>query len=80
MTADNGATSADAAARKEQLRQLGHDIKSYLGVVTMGFQALDGAKGDPEEFAELFGIIQEDGIKPLKQTVLDMVKLACEEE
>lgn len=79
MTIEESATTS-AAARREQLRQLSHDIKSYLGVVTMGFQALDGAKADPAEFAEIYAVIQEEGVKPLKQSVLDMLDLATAEE
>ncbi|MCC9604998.1 hypothetical protein LOC68_25175 [Blastopirellula sp. JC732] len=77
MTAEDSASSS--AERRQQLRQLGHDIKSHLGVVTMGFQALDGVKSDPEEFAEIYAVIQEEGVKPLKESVLALIELACQE-
>lgn len=75
MTAEDSAN----ADRHQQLRQLGHDIKSYLGVVTMGFEALDGAKSDPEDFAEVLSVIRQEGVKPLKESVLELIELACKE-
>jgi K+-sensing histidine kinase KdpD len=65
-------------ARQQQLHQLGHDVKTYLSVVTMGVVALEEARNEPEAFAELVQMINEDGVAPLKQLINDLIKLACQ--
>ncbi|QDT50713.1 hypothetical protein Pan258_47930 [Symmachiella dynata] len=65
--------------RPETLRRLAHDIKSYLGVVTMGMQALELVREDPDEFAEIHKSIEEEGVEPLKAIVAQIVDVALSE-
>ncbi len=65
--------------RPKKLRQLEHDIKTYLGVVTMGMQALKLVREDPDEFAEMHQSIEEEGVEPLKAIVAQIVELALTE-
>lgn len=66
--------------RLKQLRQLEHDTKNYLGVISTGMQALAGVRDDPETFDELHTTIEEEGIAPLKQVIADLIAVACREE
>ncbi|TWU14331.1 hypothetical protein CA54_31760 [Symmachiella macrocystis] len=65
--------------RPEILRRLAHEIKSHLGVVTMGMQALKLVREDPDEFAEIHKSIEKEGVEPLKAIVAQIVDLALSE-
>lgn len=62
--------------RLDLRHQLEHEIKSHLGVGTLGHRMLDGARDDPELFAKLHGVIEEGGIAPLKIDIVELVKIA----
>lgn len=66
--------------RQEKLLRLQHDFNTYLGVVTMGLQALEGVRKDADEFAELSRTIEDEGVKPLKQIVAEIVAVALGEQ
>ncbi|QDT33265.1 hypothetical protein [Thalassoglobus polymorphus] len=80
MSSEKDLSPSTKTGRHEQLRQLQHDMKTYLGVVTMGLQALEVVREDPEEFAELSQTIAEEGVEPLKQVVAEIVDLAMNEQ
>lgn len=66
--------------RREQLRRLEHDLRTYLGVVTMGVQALGAFREDADEFAELSRTIEEEGVKPLEQTIAEIIAVTLEDQ
>lgn len=76
MSPDEPTTTAPTDQRHEQLRQLEHDMKNYLGVITMGLQALEAVREDPEQFAQMSQTIDKEGIQPLKQIVTRLVDVA----
>ncbi len=80
MSSEKDLSPSTNKGRKEQLRQLQHDMKTYLGVVTMGLQALEAVREDPEEFAELSQTIVQEGVEPLKQIVAEIVDVAVNEQ
>jgi hypothetical protein len=57
-------------------RQLAHDIKSQLAVVSLGMEALKGVRSNADEFASVMESIRRDGVEPLKQSVSDLVRWA----
>ena len=61
---------------RAKLRKLEHDVKNCLSVVSMGMLALEGARQEPEDFAEVYATIHEGGIEPLKQGIAELVELA----
>ncbi|REJ88769.1 MAG: hypothetical protein DWQ34_21110 [Planctomycetota bacterium] len=76
MSVEDEPTPAADEQRAGDLRQLEHDIKSYLNVVSMGLFALEGVKDEPDKVADLCKTIEEDGVKPLKGIVAEIVALA----
>lgn len=79
MSLEPDLPSSNTEKHRKQLRQLEHDMKSYLGVVTMGMQALKLVREDPEEFTEMHKSIEEEGVEPLKAIVAQIVDLALTE-
>ncbi len=80
MTLDKDSLPAAHEERRQQLRQLEHDMRTYLGVVTMGVQALDAFRDDAEEFAELSRTIEEEGVKPLRETIAEIISVALRDQ
>lgn len=79
MTSHQDPSASMHQKRREQLRQLEHDMRSHLGIVTMGVQALEAFREDADQFAELSRTIEEEGVKPLKQTIAQIMALALDE-
>ena len=73
---DEQPTPQSASEIDEQIRQIDHDIKSTLSVITIGLQALEGACGEPAEFSELRTLIEDQGVEPLKKLIAKLVELA----
>ena len=71
--------AADESSRG-QLRQLEHDLKTHLGVISMGLHALDGAREEPVEFEMLRKAIDQEGVKPLKEIISRLIDLACRDQ
>ena len=80
MTLESEATQLSTKERRQQLRQLEHDLKTYLGVVSTGMQALTGARDEPDVFSELHKTFEEEGIDPLKKVIADIIAVACSTE
>lgn len=62
--------------RRQQVRQLEHDVKNYFGVVAMGLQAIEGSREDADEFATLCATIREEGLAPLQRAIAKLVEFA----
>ncbi|QDT15016.1 hypothetical protein [Alienimonas californiensis] len=62
--------------RQQRLRQLGHDVKTQLLVVSLGLEALQGLRDDPEEFAQVCQEIRRDGVEPMKELIDAILKTA----
>ena len=80
MPMERDRTPLPREERRQQLRQLEHNMKTYLGIVTMGVQALASVREDPAEFAEVSRLIEEDGVQPLKQIIAEIIAIAVAEE
>lgn len=63
--------------KAQYLRQLGHDVKSPLTVISMGLQALKSLRLDAQEFNEVYDTIMHDGLDQLKAAVDRLVQAAC---
>ena len=79
MSAEQG-QSTDRTERQQQLRKLGHDVRTPLGIVCTGLEALKGMREDADSFAEIYETIQRDGIEPLKTIIAELVDVACQQE
>ncbi len=79
MNNEQVTTPSCAEEHRKQLRQLQHDIKTHLGIVTMGLQALEGARNEPETFFEICRMIKDDGAEPLKEIVSEILRIACDD-
>ena len=77
MNHEQDSTPSCAEDRRKQLRQLQHDIKTHLGIITMGLHALEGARNEPETFDEIIKMINSSGAEPLKEIVSEILKIAC---
>jgi hypothetical protein len=66
--------------RREKLRQLQHDLRTHLGVISTGLQVLAGSRDDPAEFAAMQEMILTSGLKPLEKGVAEIIALASLEE
>ncbi|MCA9114606.1 MAG: hypothetical protein KDA79_05935 [Planctomycetaceae bacterium] len=76
---EDSATPSSDDERGTRLRQLQHDIKTNLSIISMGLQALPGLKDEPEEFKELCQTIEESGVRPLKEMVAEIIEVALSE-
>ncbi|HBN79660.1 MAG TPA: hypothetical protein DD473_28330 [Planctomycetaceae bacterium] len=79
MNNEQDTTPSCAEDRRKQLRQLQHDIKTHLGIVTMGLHTLESARDEPETFAEICRMIKESGAEPLMEIVSEILEIACSE-
>lgn len=59
---------------QQPARQLAHDVKGQLAVVTMGLEALKMLRDDEAAFNEVFETIRRDGIEPLKGAISQLIK------
>jgi hypothetical protein len=81
MALDTSASrkSSDGVGRRDegqsQFRQMAHDLKNHLGVISMGIDALRTAceEADRDEVCEM---IRRDGIEPIRSLAAQLVELA----
>jgi hypothetical protein len=64
----------------ESLRQLRHDAKTHLFVVSMGLKVLEASRHNADHFADTLESIRRDGIEPLQQNVRRLIELGQEFE
>ncbi|SFJ18199.1 histidine kinase dimerization/phospho-acceptor domain-containing protein [Planctomicrobium piriforme] len=57
---------ANLDAVQQRLRQLAHDLRSPLTVISMGLEALQHARKDDQEFRTLCDMIEQQGIAVLQ--------------
>ena len=79
MNLDKDPAALEAEKRREQLRQLEHDMKTYLGVITTGLHALKLVRENPDDFAEMHQTIEKEGVDPLKAIVAQIINLTLKE-
>lgn len=53
----------------KRLRQLAHDMRSSLSVISMGVQLLEQSRNNPREFLELCEMMQTRGIESLTDQI-----------
>lgn len=63
----------------DEIRQLEHDIKNHLSVITMGMLAMRECRDDETRFNEMYDTIVEGGVTPLKQLIKDIVNVSKNE-
>ncbi|MFH5805517.1 hypothetical protein [Alienimonas sp. DA493] len=61
----------------DRRRQLGHDVKTYLAVVTMGLDLLPALRDDPVQFDAMLAEIRREGIAPLREAVAELAQGAA---
>lgn len=61
-----------APADPDRRRQLGHDVKTYLGIVTMGLELLSALRDDPAQFDAMLAEIRTEGIAPLREVIAEL--------
>lgn len=66
--------------QQRKLRQMQHDLRSYLGVLTTGLQVLETCRDQPNEFAEMQKLMVESGLQPLEKGISELVALALAED
>ncbi len=54
---------------RQRLRQLAHDLRTPLSIISMGVEALKSVRTDAEEFATLVTMIENEGIARLKEAL-----------
>ncbi|NNJ26509.1 hypothetical protein [Alienimonas chondri] len=64
--------SLPAPPDPDRRRQLGHDVKTYLGIVTMGLELLPALRDDPAQFDAMLAEIRSEGIAPLRKVVAEL--------
>jgi K+-sensing histidine kinase KdpD len=69
--------NSNGQERREQLKKLGHDIKTPLGIITMGLHALEHARDEADEFEQLCKMIETDGVQPLQSMLSEILALAA---
>ena len=75
-TAASLATAAPLSPLDQQkLRQLAHDMRSSLSVISMGLQLLAVSRQSQEEFEEMCEMMQSRGIDTLTQQIDAMAAL-----
>jgi hypothetical protein len=58
----------------EGIRQLHHDARTHLFVVTMGLRVLEASREKAEHFAEVLEVIRRDGIEPLQDELRRLIE------
>lgn len=76
MTAEQD-QSTDRSERERQLHKLAHDIRTPLGIVCTGLEALNVVREDADDFKEIYESIQQDGVGPLKDAIARLIEVAC---
>lgn len=64
-----------AQVDQQTLRQLAHDMRSSLSVISMGLQLLAVSRQSQEEFDEMCDMMQTRGIDTLTQQIDAMTEL-----
>ena len=64
-----------APVDQQKLRQLAHDMRSSLSVISMGLQLLAISRQSQEEFDEMCEMMQTRGIDSLTQQIDAMAEL-----
>ena len=64
-----------APVDQQKLRQLAHDMRSSLSVISMGLQLLAISRNSQEEFDEMCEMMQTRGIDSLTQQIDAMAEL-----
>ena len=70
----------DLTIKPDPIQQIGHDIKTYVLVLTMGLELLKDARTDEAHFNELIETLREDGINPLKEGINTLLQMARDGE
>lgn len=52
-----------------RLRQLAHDLRSPLSILSMGVETLKSFRTDPEQFDQICNMLLTDGVEPMKQLI-----------
>ena len=73
-------TPSSFEERSERLKQLRHDLRTHLGVLSSGLQVLNALRDDADEFAKMQQMMTEAGLAPLTAGIDEMVELALAEK
>ena len=60
-----------------QLRQLAHDLRTPLSVISMGLEILKQVRHDDEQFARVMTMISAEGVEPMKTLIANVADLAA---
>jgi signal transduction histidine kinase len=53
----------------ERLRQLTHDLRSPLSILSMGVETLKSLRADEQQFDLVCSMLSKEGIEPLKEMI-----------
>lgn len=61
---------------EQKLRQCVHDVRTPLGIISTGLEALILVRDDPEQFSAIYETIRREGVDALTQKVDKLVEVA----
>lgn len=70
----NDSNKTDKTMYRQRLRQLAHDLRTPLSIISMGVEALKSVRTDAEEFATLVAMIEDEGIARLKEALTSLAE------
>lgn len=62
--------------QEQKLRQCVHDVRTPLGIISSGLEALKLVRDNPEQFATIYESVRKDGVEALTQKVDELVEVA----
>jgi len=68
------------AERKQELRQLAHNIQTPLSVISMGLEAIKAVPPGSAEFNTMLGMMRDSGVEELKTAISQLVEAACRDD
>jgi|GEM_PF-3222238 len=69
---DSATNSNVTSTEAGRLRQLAHDLRTPLSIISMGLEILKQVRHDDEQFAHMLKMITTEGVEPLKTMIADL--------
>ena len=54
------------------VRQLVHDLRTPLSVISMGLEILKQVRHDDEQFSRVLAMISQEGVEPMKRLLTEV--------
>jgi len=59
----------ESEAASQRLRQLAHDLRTPLSIMSMGLEVLQHVRNDDEQFGEMCRMMSREGIEKIKALI-----------